>query len=96
MPRLTSGESTPVAIDEIDKCIARNLSSRRIMVEFQYQGTDLGWHIIRFIYLERRDEDVAVRRPELWTEGMRPDSQVRVGISGPEGGETADVQFRNQ
>ena len=93
MPRLDSGDSTPVDMNQIDKCIATNLSTRRIMVEFQYQTADLRWHTITYAYLERRGDDVTIRRSELATPGETP---VRVGISGIEGGETADIQFRNQ
>lgn len=96
MPRLNSGESTPVDMNDIDKCAATNLSTRRVMVEFQYQGANLRWSTIRFIYLERRDETVVVRRDELWTQGMLPGSPVRVGIAGQEGGERVEVQFRRQ
>jgi hypothetical protein len=83
-------------MNQIDKCLAKNLSTRRVMVEFQYQATNERWVTIRFIYLERRDEEVVVRRPELWAEGQLPSSPVRVGINGTEGGERVDVIFRNQ
>jgi hypothetical protein len=93
MPRLNSGESTPVDMNEIDKCRATNLSPRRIMVEFRYQTRDLRWNTITYIYLESRGEEVIVRRSELAVPGDNP---VIVGISGVEGGETADIQFRDQ
>jgi hypothetical protein len=93
MPRLDSGQSLPIVLEAIEQVRVRNRTNRRILVEFQYLGADMRWHEIRWIRLDGGGELTAAQA-ELWTPGMRPGDQVRVGISGEEGGEDADVNVR--